>query len=309
MKYLNLYKKLGLHNEQEVFDYLIKTLNDTIFTWDYFVQFNKIKSKIYRFETELNILNVLIGKKDIDNYFINLLTEYPNIREVLPLLIAVRQKKLKELKIINNLETLEKYSPYDLFDPNKKLTPQLKTRLLNFFKQSGLRSIFLDRNVKNLVDYCFGIETGLDSNARKNRTGSAMEKITEHLIRKTISHKEYLSILTQATPKKIETSFGFKIKLSKASKRFDFAIFNTKKRNLTLIETNYYSVGGSKLKATAGEYKSMFRLFKEQGIQYVWVTDGLGWLSSKNILYETFLNNDYLFNLNLLRLGILNELF
>ena len=100
MKYLQTYKKLNLKkDEKNVFEYLIKTLTDSIFTWDYFVAFEKVRKNIHSIEKELNLLNVLIGKDNIENEFINLILEYPNVRKVLPILIAIRNNKLKNLKI------------------------------------------------------------------------------------------------------------------------------------------------------------------------------------------------------------------
>ena len=178
MKYLHTYKKLNLKNdEKEIFEYFIETLTDSIFTWDYFVDFEKVKKNIHLIEKELNLLNVLIGKKDIEKEFIDLVSEYPNVRKVLPILIAIRNSKLKDLKIIDDFEELKSESKIDLFNPNVELTTKIKEDLVAFFEDSGLKNIFQDKDVKNIVDYCFGVEVGMDTNARKNKTRQAMENI------------------------------------------------------------------------------------------------------------------------------------
>ena len=162
MKYLQIYKKLNLkEDEKDIFEYLIKTLTDSIFTWDYFVAFEKVKKNIHLIEKELNLLNVLIGKDEIEKELISLISEYPNVRKVLPILIAIRNNKLKDLKIIDDFEELKSESKGDLFNPTKELTPELKEDLINFFKESGLKDIFQDKDVKSIVDYCFGVEVGL----------------------------------------------------------------------------------------------------------------------------------------------------
>ena len=131
MKYLQTYKKINLkEDEKEVFEYLINTLTDSIFTWDYFVDFEKVKKNITLIEKELNLLNVLIGKEDIEKEFIDLVIDYPNVRKVLPILIAIRNSKLKDLKIIDDFEELNSESKIGLFKPDVELTPELKEDLI-----------------------------------------------------------------------------------------------------------------------------------------------------------------------------------
>lgn len=75
-----------------------------------------------------------------------------------------------------------------------------------------------------------------------------------------------------------------------------------------LIEVNYYSGGGSKLKATAGEYQYLHNFLKMQNLDFIWITDGKGWLTALNPLEETFNHNDYVVNLEMLKNGILDEI-
>ena len=307
MKCLETYKKLNLKSEEEVFDYLINTLTDSIFTWDYFVDFEKVKENIQKIEKELNLLNFLIGKENIENEFINLVEEYPNVRKVLPILIAIRNNKLKDLKIIDDFEELDSESKTTLFDPKIKLDSEMKEDLILFFNESGLKDVFQDKNVKNTVDYCFGVEVGMDTNARKNRTGQSMENIVEKII-KTFSEKNNLEYIAQATQSKIKQKWNFDITLDKTNRIFDFAVYEKDKNKLFLIETNYYGGGGSKLKSTAGEYQYLYSFLKNQGIDLIWITDGLGWKTTKKSLYETFLLCDYLLNIELVKKGILKDI-
>jgi type II restriction enzyme len=304
---LKAYKNLNLKNEKEVFKYLIDNLTDSIFTWGYFVNFDKVKKHIQLVETELNLLNVLIGKKDIEKEFVNLVKKYPEVRKVLPILIAIRNDKLKAINIIDDFKELKSKNKQKLFDPKIKLDSELEKDIITFFDESGLKQIFEDKNVKNIVDYCFGVEVGMDTNARKNRTGDAMEEIVEEII-KEFSKLNKVEYIPQATQKKIKDKWNFNIVADKTDRKFDFAIFNKAKNKIFVIETNYYGGGGSKLKATAGEYKPLFDFLKKQNIDFIWITDGLGWKTTTKSLEETFIHNDYLFNLELLKNKVLDEI-
>lgn len=305
MKYLNTYKNLGLENdENKVFEYFIKSLKESIYTWEYFVDWKKINKNTKSIEKELNILNYLIGKENIEEEFLNLIKEYPNVKKILPILLAIRENKLKKLQIITDFDNLTYEEIYNYFYKDPPVNSNVK--LLKFFNESGLKSIFKDRKIKNLVDYCYGVEVGLDTNARKNRTGYLMEKIVEKYI-KNFTQKFNLNFLRQATKLKIENSWNYSIEVDKYNRVFDFAIDNKQKNKKYFIEVNYYGGGGSKLKSTAGEYKDLSNLLKKQDIDFIWITDGCGWKTSKNPLFETFINNDYTFNLEFLYNGILEE--
>lgn len=308
MKYLQTYKRLRLkEDEKEVFEYFFKTLADSIFTWDYFVNFEKVKKNVSLIEKELNLLNVLIGKENIEKEFIDLVSTYPKVRKALPILIAVRKSKLKEIKIIDDFEELNSESKIELFDPNIELSSELKKDLILFFNESGLKKLFQNKTVKNIVDYCIGVEVGMDTNARKNRTGKTMEKIVERMVQGFVE-KNNLEYIPQATQKKIKEKWNFNIKIDKTNRIFDFAVFNASKNMLFIIETNYYSGGGSKIKSTAGEYQYLYDLLKNQGIDLIWVTDGLGWKTTKKSLFETFLHNDYVVNLELIKNKVFDEI-
>ena len=308
MKYLQTYKFLRLANKNEdVFNYLMNNLKRSIFTWDYFVNFKKVRKNILAIERELNLLNVLIGKKDIELEFINLIGSYPKVRSILPILIAIRNTKVHEMPIIDNFDTLVSEDKGDLFNPSVALTPKLKDDLIKFFTRSGLKEIFEDKSVKSIVDYCFGIEVGMDTNARKNRTGTSMETLVEAILKKFCKENK-LEYIPQATQSKIKGKWNFDIQLDKTDRHFDFAVFNLTKKKLFLLETNFYGSQGSKLKSTAGEYQYLFDFLRNQKIDLIWITDGVGWKTATNALYETFLHNDYLFNIELLKKGILKDI-
>lgn len=288
------------------FEELKNTLQDSIFTWDYFTDFDKVILNVKKVEKELNLLNYLIGKKDIENEFIKLIEEYPKIRKALPLLIAVRKDKLKDTPIITDIDTLipenKQYMFYD------ELNEKIKEELLLFFKETGLKNIFSNEYVKNLVDYCFGVEVGFDTNARKNRTGNLMENLVSKFLENFCNKNLGFSYIEQATQKRIKECFNYDIVIDKNSRRFDFTLYNNNIKKIYLIEVNYYSGGGSKLKATAGEYQYLYNFLKNQNIDFIWITDGKGWMTALNPLEETYNHNDYVINLEMLKNDILDKI-
>ena len=135
-----------------------------------------------------------------------------------------------------------------------------------------------------------------------------MESIVSNYLKEFCNKSSNYDYIEQATQKRIEKFFNYKIEIDKNSRRFDFALYNHSTNKLFLIEVNYYSSGGSKLKATAGEYQYLHNFLKTQGIEFIWITDGKGWLTSLSSLEETFNNNDYLINLNMLKNNILSKI-
>jgi type II restriction enzyme len=297
MKQLNIYKKLGIITEVSVFDYLINNLKDTIRTYDFYVAWNKVTENISKIEISLNIMNSLIGKKNIKQELKALIKAYPEIVPIIPILIACRENSL----IVADTRGDIQYS----FAQKKSYNDIEIDKIVFFSEQCGLLKILSDKKIKNLVDYCLGVEVGLDTNARKNRSGTAMENLTEFYV-KSICQKYNYQYLSQATVSEIKSNFGKIVPTDKADRHFDFVI--NKDNKIYLIEVNYYSGGGSKLKSVAGEFKSLFELVKtKQDVCFIWITDGLGWKTAQRPLLETFNATDFVFNLKMLENGLLEE--
>ena len=306
MKRINYYDNKNLKNNDEVFDYLIDTLIESIYTWDYFTQFDKCISNAEVFKKELNLLNTLLGLDEdkIEDKLISIINENPNVKKALLLLVALRPVKLKETAIINDFETLTSSNKFELFTKKGTLSKEDEKDILYFFKETGLQKFFMNKEVSSLLDYCKGVEVGLDTNARKNRSGQIMESICERFVEE-FCEKNNFKYIAQATSKRIQEVFNIELKMDKMERRIDYAIKTS--NNLYLIEVNYYSGGGSKLKATAGEYKELSDFIKAQGYEFIWITDGKGWNTAKAPLKETFEHDDYIFNLNMIKDGVLEE--
>ena len=288
------------------FETLKTTLQDSIFTWDYFTDFEKVKTNVKKIEKELNLLNYLIGKENIEEEFLSLVEEYPKVRKILPILIAIRDDKLSSTPIITDMESLIPENKRYIF--NDEINENIKKELLLFFRETGLKDFFENKAVKNLVDYCVGVEVGFDTNARKNRTGTLMENIVGKYLQIYCSKYTNFSFIEQATQKRIKEFFNYEIEIDKNSRRFDFALYDKVLNKLYLIEVNYYSGGGSKLKATAGEYQYLNDFLKAQNLTFIWITDGKGWNTALRPLEETFNHNDYVINLEMLKSGVLYEI-
>ena len=246
-------------------------------------------------EVSLNLLNTLIGKDDIETAARELLKEYPKVIGVIPALLAYRERKVKLLSDVSKFSITE-YDFAKTIDVDKAVM---------FLKKTGFLRLLSDRNIKSIPDYFIGVEVGLDSNGRKNRSGTSMEDIAEFFI-KDICQRNGFEYIAQATADKIKKKWNKDITVTKSSKRIDFAV-NTPNK-LYLIETNFYGGSGSKLKSTAGEYAEIYHQWTKDGHQFIWITDGLGWQSTKRPLRDTFDSTDYIINLDMIQKGVLEEL-
>ncbi len=296
------HKYLNCSNETEVFQYFQDTLKDSITLWNYFVNWDKVLNNFREIEVNLNLLNYLVGKEDIENELRLLITKYPNVVSVIPILLACRNLDFKILTSYISGEFDYKYFDFKI---KSQVTEQEVNKIINFTTKTGVLELFRNKTIKSIPDYVLGIEVGLDTNGRKNRSGSTMETIVENIL-KNIQKQKNLLLMCQATADKIIKEWGIELKADKSSRRFDFAIKNND--NLFLIETNFYSGGGSKLKSTAGEYKTLFDFISSQGYKFIWITDGIGWKKAIRPLEETFNYTDYVLNLDMVSSGLLAEI-
>ncbi len=281
------------------FDDIIISLKKTVADYGYYTDFNKVYKNADKLKVELNILNSLIGEKDIESKFKTLVELYPNILKVIPILLAKRGYKVEVFS--------DKNITFDFLETNLDINMYSE-----FMRESGLFSLLKESKIKSLNDYLMGIEVGLDSNARKNRTGTAMENIVESYIRK-IPNIEYHKEMKK---KDISEKYNIDIndliigedEVKEAEKRFDFVVKT--KNDLYLIETNFYSGGGSKLNETARSFKSLAKDINNlHKVHFVWITDGIGWISAKNNLRETYDIMEHLYTLSDLENGVLTDIF
>ncbi len=262
----------------EQFKNFLSQLSETNATLDYFTDFAKIIPNINKISIKLNQLNYLLGKEDLEKAIGDLYQENPKVFEVLDILIAVRKKDNK--KLINNAGDIVLLDSY--FHSPKSI--------LEYIEGTGLGDVFRNKNITNLVDYVFGIEVGLDTNARKNRGGDNMSKAVSLIFdNANIFYKKEVN----------NTVYPEIISLGVDVKRFDFVIKTMVKTYF--IETNFYNAGGSKLNETARAYSDVApKINQYSNFEFVWITDGQGWHSAKNKLEEAFNIIPSLYNLSTL---------
>ena len=280
MIFLETYRRLGLVDENNIFEYLISTLKDSNQTFDYFVDWGTVFNNVGEIEKQLNILNYLIGKENIEDEFRLLIKEYPEIVNVIPVFLAIRAKSLKVLVDYKQKDWV--YKEY-FFRKKSKYTDEEIDDIIEFCQLSGFLKLLEDRKIKNLVDYCIGMEVGIGTNGRKNRSGDIMEGIMDWHIKSTCM-KSNLKYIKQGTRKDTMEKWGINLPIDKINRIHDFIINRDGK--LVIIETNFYSTSGSKLKATAGEYQELHKFLKnkEEIDSFIWITDGIGWETTQGSL-------------------------
>lgn len=280
------------------FNEWLSKFKTSISDYTYYVDFEKIYKNVDKVKVELNILNSLIGSKNIEEEFQDILIKYPETLECIPLLLAVRSREIFVKDEIN--EYLFKFD---------KMVYSIKD-YIRFMKESGLFNLLQNHIINNLYDYVLGIEVGLDSNGRKNRGGHLMENLVESYIIKA-GYKKDVNYFKEMYLKDIEKKWNLDLSEmsgnNTSTKRFDFVIKTDKQ--VYVIETNFYSGGGSKLNETARSYKMLAQESKKvDGVTFIWFTDGTGWNSARKNLEETFNELETMYNIDDLENGILESL-
>ena len=276
------------------------TFTDSIADYRYYIDFETIYKNANKYKVELNIINSLVGSKNIEKDFIEIVKKYPEVLKCIPTLLAVRQN---EIKVLDNDGNRFEYN----FDNMNYSVEQYSV----FMKETGLFDLIGNHIINNVYDYVLGVESGLNSNARKNRGGHLMEDLVESFIKKAgfIKNETYFKeMYLQDIEKMWKLDMSFISNKNQSTKRFDFVV---KTDNCIYgIESNFYASSGSKLNETARSYKMIAEESKNiVGFKFVWFTDGIGWYSAKNNLQETFDTMDDIYNIYDMKNGIMRKLF
>ena len=291
------------------FEDVIKGLKNTITPSDFFVDYPKVYLNIKDYERHLNLLNSLIGKDNIEEEFVDLVTNYPEIMRSIPILLATHETNFKIVNVptavmLDNIKNKnfeiidEEYICYDFVKLNRPIEDYAE-----FLKKSGLLELLKDKKIKSLVDYVIGIEVGMDTYARKSRTGKIMELIVEEYIK--LLDVEYH---TQMKSAEIDKLYGTNLcSIGKATKKFDFVYKSKVDGQVIVMEVNYYGKQGSKPNETAKSYIELNnKIMGLDNVKFVWITDGKGWLPSKDNLEDAFDSIEHIYTLTDLENQILN---
>jgi len=270
----------------------------SISDYRYYVDFDKVYKNVNSIKIELNILNSLIGSKDIENEFEQIIVKYPETLKCIPILLAVREREIYAIDIDGEYT-------YNFRNPNYGIE-QYKI----FMRKTGLFNLLEKHILSNLIDYVTGVESGLSSNGRKNRGGDAMENLVESFICKAGYKKDdsyYKEMKTFEIEQKWGTDLSALSNHGKTVKKFDFVI----KTDAMIygVEVNFYASQGSKLNETARSYKNIASEAKSiNDFTFVWLTDGQGWNSARNNLRETFEVMEHIYSIDDLENGVLNRI-
>lgn len=281
--------------ERRDFNKWLSTFRDSINQYDYYVDFDKIYKKVDEIKIPLKILNSLVNSKHIESDFENILIKYPETLPCIPVLLAVRSTE-----IYAQDETREMVY-------NFKKPVQSVEEYKYFMRKTGLFELLENHLICDLYDYCLGVETGLDSNARKNRGGHQMENLLERYIKKT-GCEYYKEMYINEIEQKWNVDLSAISAEGTSTKRWDYVVKTS--HTIFVIETNFYTSGGSKLNEVSRSYKMIAEEAAQcDGIEFVWVTDGAGWTSARRNLEETFQVMDNIYNIKDLKDGALDRLF
>jgi len=278
-----------------IFEDWLATFRSSINEYNYYTDFEKVYYNVENLKVEINILNSLVGSKNIESDFENLLKKYPECLKAMPILLAVRSTEIYCQD--------EKSATNYFFD---KITNSIE-EYKYFMQQTGLFNLIESHIISNLYDYVTGVEVGLDSNGRKNRGGHQMENLVENFLKK-IEVKYFKEMYLNEVEEKFKIDLSAISAKGTSTKRFDFVVETEEK--IFGIETNFYTSGGSKLNETARSYKMIAEEAKQiKNFEFIWITDGKGWNFAKRNLKETFLVLENLYNINDLEKGIFYKIF
>lgn len=287
------------------FNEWLANFRESIADYKYYIDFDKVHRNVDSIKIELNILNSLVGSKNIEEDFTSLLKRYPETLKVIPILLAKRESEIycQDQNLTRAFEFSQKNQPSNNKDFFKDYC--------YFMRETGLFDLLENHIINNLVDYVTGVETGLDSNGRKNRGGHLMENLVESYIKQAgfVKDKTYFKEMYLS---EMEHRWGVDLSAisntGKTEKRFDFVVKTDNK--IYGIEANFYSSGGSKLNETARSYKNIAVESKEiDGFAFVWFTDGNGWKSARHNLEETFDIMEHIYSIADLESGVADKLF
>lgn len=267
------FKELGYSSKEEYFKEFFSTLLDSNRTAEFFVDWDKVYAHIKSHIDEISLLNGLANisnNQERRKHLESVLAKYPKTREIIPLIIATRDQNLDVLIIENNQI---KYLKIDFLNSSVD-------SMLEFCDKTKI--VELLGKIKDLHSYLIGIEVGMDTNARKNRSGT----IFENMVLKELKNK---GIDVRKADKRFELG---------RSKKPDLVVYKGKDI-FAIIEVNFFYGLGSKPLETIQSYIRLQKEATAKGIRFILITDGPAWKTSEEERTKAFDQIDYPFNFKL----------
>lgn len=272
------YSKMKYSSLDEYSNDFLNTLLESNHVYEFYVNWDKVYDNLENYLVEISILNSLnkVQPNELENKFREIISKYREVVPLLPLILAIRNKKVPIFNVEDKTSKIINFSKND-FDIDEIIEFSIKTGLLDLFN-----------NINDLYSYLVGTEVGLDTNARKNRSGHIFEDAVGTLLQEKIKNREEFHIIKEDTDVDIERN-----------KRFDYVIY---KNNVPKIvfECNFYNSTGSKPIEVAHAYANLQEDIDKTNLTFIWVTDGFGWKKMISSLMNAGENIDFIFNYRML---------
>ena len=297
-----------------VFDYLnlkptdklkffMETRSSLSFLPSYWVNFENVKSNLEKFDcAELYALDFLKNKSNdvVDAHF----RSRPEALLLIPYLLGIRddkfEKPISERKL--KVQGLDETYILDF----KNIEVDKIEKYLEFLHDSKLDWVLTQGVDKSVHDYAVGLESGMDSNGRKNRSGKMGELFLEKVLADIAKERNWL-YCGQTDSKKVKEHYKIDLEDVFENRRFDGSLFNPKIKKLYLFEVNNFNSGGSKSKSSATEFKDLHNRFSRTNHEFIYITDGRGWDSDQSHLKEAMEYIGKVFNYKMVESGYLKD--
>ncbi len=298
MAHISFYREgINLASNEAIVEAFLNSLADTNRGFDFYVDWNKVKSNIEHFKIEIGILSSLAGSSNPSYELKELIEKYPEVVKVLPLIIAVRDRSLKVLEETSILQSSSSFE----FTPKSQYSEAEINHIVRFCEKTGILELM--KIVQILRDYLLGVEVGLDTHARKNRSGKAMEDVIEPILSKILSRGYLSNIVTQKTFAYFEDVRSLPVPAQLRDRKFDaVCVKDSKPIN---IEVNFYGGGGSKPQEIVDSYINRRNELKGAGWHFIWITDGPGWKTGVNQIRKGIEEIEFVLNLRFVKQGFL----
>ncbi len=304
MVQLELYESLGL--PQPTIDSVMAEFNRSVLgsnrSFDFFVGWGKVDENVQQAEADLRELDSLRGRPNLPVALAELLGRRPSVARLLPLLIAWRETR-------GNVLTEDPSGEFRLiayqFDQTSSLTQAEATKLVEFCQKTG----FLERlpEIADLMSYYRGVEVGMDTNARKNRSGKFMEDRVAPILSDIAQKNPTWQFVPQQSFRRLQ-EMHIDIPPAYSDRKPDFVMLGPSARKVN-IEVNFYDKLGSKPQEIVDSYIRRAESLKEAKWEFVWITDGPAWKMGTNQLRIAFNELNAVLNLSFCRRGVLHRIF
>ena len=282
------YDALGYNSLNEYLEAFFESLLPTNKSFEYFVDWDRVLQNFNRFRSYLEDLDEVCGARNLNEArerLRSVLGERPEVVEVIPSLIAERTRD-GVIRVVDYEGSLRVFN-----FRRRSLQPHEIEEIVDFCDRTGLLRNLL--KVRDLGSYLLGVEVGLDTNARKGRSGRIFESMVLRALRRYLPKS--IRIHEQ------DPSFSLYEVLGKRGrgKRHDFVLYISGKPRY-IIEANFFNVTGSKPISIAESYISLAEKASEMGKIFVWITDGPAWRGMREPIERAMKEIDFIVNFRMI---------